>query len=150
MAHEDHAMGSLIPGPNYLGPVPIPIPGPTPGPIPGPNQNFVFPSPIPNRDNTPEWIALLQTMINHMANKAPALAPHSLQNMVKFSDPPRFLGKSRDVDAYVKTIQSRIDNARDVFPNDSLKTFIFQVVAWSWSSGDMVSQYMQITARINK
>jgi len=48
-----------------------------------------------------------------------------LQNMVKFSDPPRFSSKPKDVDAYVKTIQSRIDNAAEMFPNDSLKTSFF-------------------------
>src|SRR6266478_2403283 len=61
-------------------------------------------------------------IMNHMVNQAPMLALHPFQNMIKFSDPPKFLRKSRDIDAYVKTIQSWIDNASNMFPNDSLKT----------------------------
>jgi len=49
----------------------------------------------------------------------------SISKHDKFSDLPKFLGKSRDIDAYVKTIQSQIDNAGNMFPNDSLKTSFF-------------------------
>src|SRR5260370_39541943 len=127
MVNEDLHMGLPVPDPNYFVPAPGPAPAPGPGPVPAPapNPNFVFPVPTPDHANMPQWIALLQVMINHMANQALAPAPHSLQNMVKFSDPPRFSGKSRDVDAYIKTIQSRIDNAGDMFPNNSLKTLFF-------------------------
>src|SRR5260370_37265932 len=62
-------------------------------------------------------------MLNHMVNQA--LSPHSFQNMIKFSDLHKFMGKSRDVDAYVKNIQSWIDNARDIFPNESLNISCF-------------------------
>src|SRR5260370_41314445 len=119
MVNEDLHMGSLAPDPNILAPVPSPAPIPAPAPVPIP----VFPGPIPDNANVPQWIALFQIMLNHMANQAPA--PCSFQNMIKFSDPPKFTGKSRDVDAYVKNIQSQINNARDIFLNDSLKISFF-------------------------
>src|SRR5260370_22620273 len=109
MSHEDLDIGSPAPAPiqfpihpNFnFPPVPlVPVP-PAPGPaIPG----------LPA--NTPEWIALFRQMINQMQTivvnqPAPAPCPVPiLQNMVKFSDPPWFSGKPKDVDAYVKTIQS--------------------------------------------
>ena len=128
MSHKDQDMGSpaLAPiqfpiHPNFNFP-PIP-PGPVP-PAPGPA--------IPGLPaNTPEWITLFCQMLNQMqtivANQ-PALAPCPmpvLQNMVKFSDPPQFSSKPKDVDAYVKTIQSCINNATKMFLNDSLKTSFF-------------------------
>src|SRR5260370_42668384 len=73
----------------------------------------------------PQWITLFQIIMNHMANQAPTLALHPSQNMIKFSDLPKFSGKSRDIDAYIKTIQSQIDNASDMFLNNSLKTSFF-------------------------
>ena len=115
MAHEDQNMGLPAPNPN--------VPGPGPGPIP--NLNFIFPGPIPVDADMPQWIMLFQTIMNHMVNQAPMLALHPFQNMIKFSDLPKFSGKSRDVDAYVKTIQSWINNAGDMFLNDSLKTSFF-------------------------
>ena len=81
-----------------------------------------------------------------MVNQAPALAPHPFQNMIKFSDLPKFLGKSRDVDTYVKTIQSQIDNAGNMFLNNTLKTSFFWLVAWTWSTRKVVSWSMRIPA----
>src|SRR5260370_19896823 len=121
MANEDLHMGSLVPDLNIFSPAPSPaqIPAPAPAPVPNP----VFLGPVPDNANVPQWIALFQNMLNHMVNQAPA--PHTFQNMIKFSDLPRFMGKSRDVDAYIKNIQSWIDNARDIFLNNSLKVSFF-------------------------
>src|SRR5260370_12485080 len=105
MSHEDQDMWSPAPAP-----IPFPI---------HPNFNFppvppvpVPPVPVPAIPglpaNTPEWIALFCQMLNQMQTitvNQPALAPHpvpGLQNMVKFSDPPRFSGKPQDVYIYVK------------------------------------------------
>src|SRR5260370_25723732 len=121
MANKDLHMGSLVHDLNIFAPAPCPAQIPVPAPAPVPNP--VFPGPIPDNVNAPQWIMLFQNMLNHMANQAPA--PHTVQNMIKFSDLPRFMGKSRDVDAYVKNIQSQIDNASDIFPNNSLKVSFF-------------------------
>src|SRR5260370_10386309 len=98
MANEDLHMGLPAPDPNIFAPAPTQIPVPAPAPVPNP----VFLGPIPDNANMPQWIMLFQNMLNHMVNQA--LAPHSFQNMIKFSDLPRFMVKSRDVDAYVKNI----------------------------------------------
>src|SRR5260370_42345341 len=126
MSNEDQNMGLPV-----LAPVPLP---PNPN-FQNPLLNFIFPGPNPANAlpaNTPEWITLFQMMMNQMntivANQAPAPAPCTapvLQNMVKFSDPCRFSGKSKDVDTYVKNIQSCINNATEMFPNDVLKTSFF-------------------------
>src|SRR5260370_27314059 len=121
MANEDLHMGSPVPDPNIFAPAPSPAQIPVLAPAPDPNP--IFPGPIPDNANAPQWITLFQNMLNHMVNQAPA--PHTVQNMIKFSDPPRFMGKSRDVDAYIKNIQSWINNASDIFPNNSLKVSFF-------------------------
>src|SRR5260370_42142188 len=109
MSNKDQNMGS---------PIPAPVPLPPDLNFQNPLPNFIFPGPNPANAlpaNTPEWIALFQTMMNQMntivANQAPAPALHTtpvLQNMVKFSDPCRFSSKSKDVNAYVKNSHSHI------------------------------------------
>src|SRR5260221_9068583 len=67
------------------------------------------------------WIALLQNMAANQAqlqallvNQANAPwqpASFNNMNMIKFSNPTQFSGKSKDVDSFVKTIQSRISSS---------------------------------------
>src|SRR5260370_1409355 len=90
MANEDLHMGSPVPDPNIFAPAPSPAQIPAPAPVPNP----VFPGPIPDNANAPQWITLFQNMLNHMANQA--LAPHTFQNMIKFSDLPRFMEPELD------------------------------------------------------
>ena len=72
-------------------------------------------------DNT-EWMGLLRTI-------AQSQQPTAFNvNMIKFSDPNKFTGKSQDVDSYVKTIESRISSAPGTFASDFQMTTYF--VSW--------------------
>ena len=85
-----------------------------------------------------DWIALLQNMAANQAqlqallmNQANAPwqpASFNNMNMIKFSDPTQFSGKSKDVDSFVKTIQSRISSSPGTLVTD------FQMVTYfaSW------------------
>src|SRR5258708_26200167 len=84
------------------------------------------------------WIALLQnmaanqaqlqTLLMNQANAPWQLASFNNMNMIKFSDPTQFSGKSKDVDSFVKTIQSQISSSPGTLVTD------FQMVTYfaSW------------------
>src|SRR5258708_21787324 len=115
--HEDEFMG----------------PGSQSPEAPGP---FVGMPPMPT--DPADWIALLQNMVANQAqlqtllmNQANAprqLASFNNMNMIKFSDPTQFSGKSKDVDSFVKTIQSQISSSPGTLVTD------FQMVNYfaSW------------------
>ena len=84
------------------------------------------------------WIALLQNMaanqaqlqalLMNQANAPQQLASFNNMNMIKFSDPTWFSGKLKDVDSFVKTIQSWISSSLGMLVTD------FQMVTYfaSW------------------
>ncbi len=101
-----------------------------------PEGLFVGMPPMPT--DPADWIALLQNMVANQAqlqallvNQANApwqLASFNNMNMIKFSDPTQFSGKLKDVDSFVKTIQSQISSSLGMLVTD------FQMVTYfaSW------------------
>ncbi len=126
--------------------------------VPDPPTTSTLPNPSPNpstsfapQGNAPEWANLLQMMINSQNQfqtqlqaqlQAQQTQLHELvtnsprnswltarfQNLIKFSDLTKFSRKSREVKAFVKTIETRIANAQDALDDD------FQMVSYfvSW------------------
>ena len=81
-----------------------------------------------------EWIGLLRTI-------AQLRQPMSFNNinMIKFSDPNKFTGKSQDVDSYVKTIESQISSAPGTFASNFQMTTNFA----SWLGSRILEKWYQ-------
>jgi len=62
--------------------------------------------------------AQLQTLLMNQAHAPRQPASFNNMNMIKFSDPTWFSGKSKDVDSFVKTIQSRISSSPGTLVTD--------------------------------
>ncbi len=124
--HEDEFMG----------------PGSQSPEAPGP---FVGMPPMPT--DPADWIVLLQNMaanqaqlqalLMNQANAPRQLASFNNMNMIKFSDPTQFSSKSKDVDSFVKTIQSRISSSPGTLVTD------FQMVTYfaSWLGSSILEKW---------
>ncbi len=94
-----------------------------------------------------DWIALLQNMVANQAqlqillmNQANApwqLASFNNMNMIKFSNPTQFSGKLKDVNSFVKTIQSRISSSPGMLVTN------FQMVTYfaSWLGSGVLEKW---------
>ena len=113
-----------------------PSPSPAPYMIPPPENPppFVPPPNLPMPADNAEWIGLLRMI-------AQSRQPTSFNNinMIKFSDPNKFTGKSQDVDSYVKTIESHISAAPGTFTNDFQMTTYFA----SWLGSGIPEKWYQ-------
>src|SRR5258707_12359306 len=110
-----------------------------------PEGPFVGMPPMPT--DPADWIALLQNMVANQAqlqallvNQANApwqLASFNNMNMIKFSDPTQFSGKLKDVDSFVKTIQSQISSSLGMLVTD------FQMVTYfaSWLGSSILEKW---------
>ncbi len=101
-----------------------------------PEGPFISMPPMPM--DPANWMALLQnmvanqaqlqTLLMNQANAPQQLASFNNMNMIKFSNPTQFSSKLKDVNSFVKTIQSWISSSLGMLVTD------FQMVTYfaSW------------------
>src|SRR5260221_12910866 len=91
-----------------------------------PEGPFIGMPPMPT--DPADWMALLQNMAANQANTPQQPASFNNMNMIKFSNPTQFSSKLKDVNSFVKTIQSQISSSPGTLVTD------FQMVTYfaSW------------------
>src|SRR5260370_37509183 len=109
-----------------------PLGSPPAGPVPPAIGNPRIP---PNPSNPPppanaiDLLALIQNMLQTVIANQPGgpRQPSTFNNinMIKFSDPNRFTGKSQDVESFVKTIDNCIFGSPGTFTADFQMTAYF-------------------------